>query len=73
MKAFLRQLFERLLHLDFIGIDGKKKYIGILLYLAHVFIPGFPKLDLETLNGLSVDQIILLWGVISDAYKKVVK
>lgn len=73
MKKFLLSLAERLLHLDFVGLDGKKKYIGILLYLAHKLIPGFPEIDIEQLNNLSVDQLFMIWGLLSDLLKKVKK
>jgi hypothetical protein len=65
----LRKIFEKLLHGAF--LDGYKKYIGIFLYLATKFIPGFPVIDVS--EGITADQAILIWGVISDLYKKVKK
>lgn len=68
MKKYILKALESLLHLDFMGLEGKKKYIGILLLLAHKYIPGFPEIDLT--QELSLDQLFLIWGVISDLIKK---
>jgi hypothetical protein len=65
----LRKIFEHILHGSV--LDGYKKYIGILLYLAAKFIPGFPVIDIS--GGITADQAIMIWGVISDMYKKIKK
>lgn len=65
----LRRIFEKLLHGSV--LDGYKKYIGILLYLATKFIPGFPVIDIA--EGVTADQAIMIWGIVSDLYKKVKK
>jgi hypothetical protein len=64
----LRKIFENLLHGDFLLLDGYKKYLGILLYLAAKFIPGFPVIDIT--SGVTADQALLIWGVVSDLYHK---
>jgi hypothetical protein len=65
----LKYLLERVIHLDFLKVDGNKKYIGLLLYLAHKFVPGFPALEVEQLGNLSEAEILIIWGLISDSYK----
>lgn len=52
-------------------LNGYKTALGGLLYILEQFVPGFPTVEIT--DGLSADEILLIWGAIHKLIKAVKK
>ena len=57
-------------------LDGKKKIIGILLFVLPKVLPNFPMVELQNLIDYlsnNAAPFFMLWGLVSDLGHKLVK